>query len=355
LRVLHVADRLTDRGGAYWHLLGVLESLAGRHELRLAVGRDEGQVGAPCPVHVVPGLEARDRQPVALDALVEPFAPDLVHVHNVVNPAVLEWAAGRPSLLTIQDHRAFCPFRGKWKADGSVCRDPMRPETCAPCFEDAGYFREVLGLTEERLAAVRRLRVIVLSRYMKDELAAVGVPSERVHVIPPFVHGLDLRAEAEGPPCVLFVGRLVEAKGVAEAIEAWRRSRVGLPLVFAGTGPLREIAEESGLEVLGWLPHGQMAAVYRRARALVFPSRWQEPFGIAGLEALSMGTPVAAWASGGVGEWHPGEGLVPWGDLEALAAALREAIARRASPPPGFERAALMRRLEDLYRTFSTM
>ena len=37
------------------------------------------------------------------------------------------------------------------------------------------------------------------------------------------------------------------------------------------------------------------------------PSRWQEPFGIVGLEALTLGTAVAAWDSGGVREWHPRE------------------------------------------------
>lgn len=313
------------------------------------MGRDDGTAAAPCPVDVVPGLDARDRRAVSLQPLAESFAPDRVHVHNVVNPAALEWAAGWPSLLTIQDHRAFCPFRGKWKADGTPCRDPMRREACAPCFEDAGYFREVLGLTEERLAAVRRLRVVVLSGYMRDELVGVGVPAERVQVIPPFVHGLDPDAGTDGPPCVLFVGRLVEAKGVPDAIEAWRRSGVALPLVFAGTGPLRQLAEEAHLEVLGWVPHGRMAAVYRRARALLFPSRWQEPFGIAGLEALTMGTPVAAWESGGVAEWHPG-GLAPWGDVDALAGALRGVIGRPAAASAGFERNALMRRLEELYR-----
>ena len=103
------------------------------------------------------------------------------------------------------------------------------------------------------------------------------------------------------------------------------------------------------LEVLGWLDHERLSAVYKRARAVVMPSRWQEPFGIAGLEALTMGAPVVAWDSGGVSEWHPGEGLVPWGDVAALALALREAAGRRAAAPPGFERSALMDRLTDVY------
>jgi glycosyltransferase involved in cell wall biosynthesis len=79
------------------------------------------------------------------------------------------------------------------------------------------------------------------------------------------------------------------------------------------------------------------------------PSRWQEPFGIVGLEALSFGVPVVAWDSGGVGEWHPGPGLVRWGDVEALAAALAEAVTRRVSLVPRFEREEAIGRLLAVY------
>ena len=134
MRILHVADRLTDRGGAYTWMLGVLEALADDHEVRLAVGEDDGAVTPPCTVDVRPGLEAREALPVELDDLVEDFAPDVVHVHNLVNPAVLEWAASRPNaLLTVQDHRFFCPTRGKWTLAGEVCRRPMMREVCASC------------------------------------------------------------------------------------------------------------------------------------------------------------------------------------------------------------------------------
>jgi len=226
--------------------------------------------------------------------------------------------------------------------------EPMAPATCAPCFEDEGYFQETYALTAERLAALRRLRVVVLSSYMKRELVAAGVPAGRVAVVPPFVHGLDARAEADGPPCVLFAGRLTLAKGVRDAVAAWRLSGVDLPLVVAGTGPLRRELEAARIPVRGWLGRASLSACYRRARALLLPSRWQEPFGIAGLEALSMGVPVVAWESGGVSEWHPGP-LAPWGDVAALARALREAVHAPAAAPAGFDRAPLMRRLVEIY------
>ncbi len=358
MRILHVADRLTDRGGAYAWMLGVLGGLLeDGHEVRLAVGGVDGSVAVPCTVDVRPGLASRTGAPVDLDPLVRSFAPDVVHVHNVMNPVALEWAAGRPdALLTVQDHRLFCPGRGKWTLVGDECREPMASRTCAACFEDESYFHEVLGLTERRLDAARRMTAVtVLSRYMREELVQVGVAPPRVRVVPPFVHGFDPDAEPDGPPCVLFVGRLVAAKGVREAVEAWRRSGVDLPLVVAGTGSLRaELAaqaRESGLpvEVVGWVGRQRLSSLYRRACALVLPSRWQEPSGIAGIEAFSFGVPVAAWESGGVSEWHPGIGLVPWGDVDGLARAIAEAVTRRIVLPPRFPRDETMGRLLALY------
>jgi glycosyltransferase involved in cell wall biosynthesis len=143
----------------------------------------------------------------------------------------------------------------------------------------------------------------------------------------------------------------VAGKGVPEAVEAWRLSGVDLPLVFAGTGPLRPDLERAGFPVLGWVAHADLAPVYRRARAVVMPSRWQEPFGIVGLESLAMGTPVAAWRSGGVAEWHPGGALLAdWGDVAGLARAVRAAVeAPAAEPPAGFDPGTAMRRLLGVY------
>jgi glycosyltransferase involved in cell wall biosynthesis len=356
-RILHLTDRLTDRGGAYWHLAGIVAAqVEAGHHVWLAGGSADGAGGQPrlrwpCPTSVVPGLSSRTRMPVALDALAAAFEPDVVHVHTVTNPEVLEWAADRRGLATVQDHRYFCPAQGKWTLDGHACGEAMRKDLCAGCFEDGAYFDEIWQLTRERLDALRRFRtVVVLSEYMRRELVAAGLVRERVHVIAPFVHGLERGAVRREPDCVLFAGRLTESKGVAAALAAWRQSRLGLPLIIAGTGRLRPLAEQAGAQVLGWVEHVDMAAVYQRAAALLMPSRWQEPFGISGLEALTLGTPVVAWKSGGIEEWHPGgESLVEWGDEEALARALRITVGTGASAPAGFDRGTLMARLDGLY------
>jgi hypothetical protein len=161
MRILHLGDRLPGRGGACTWMLGILDGLAALHEQTLVVGElapGEPPLRPSCRVVVRPGLESRTAAPVELDDLVASFAPHVVHLHNVMNPAVLEWATSRPArLLTVQDHRFFCPTRGKWTLAGEVCHRPMARELCAACFEDQAYFAEVHALTERRLAAARRM------------------------------------------------------------------------------------------------------------------------------------------------------------------------------------------------------
>ena len=348
MRALYVSDRLSVRGGADLHLLAVLQHTAGHLEPLLAVGRCE--IEPRCQAVELPGLARPMRAPVwsDLEALCARFRPDVIHIHNALNPEALEWGAHRGAVATVHDHRCFCPGRGKLTLAGAVCHTPMTPEVCAGCFDDADYFRQIYARTKERLRALRKMaRIIVLSRYMRDELVDAGADRKRIAIISPFVNGLDADATPSGRPCVLFAGRLVRAKGVDDAVQAWRASGLDLPLVFAGTGPERARLEARGATVLGWQPVERMSGVYRRAAALVMPSRWQEPFGIAGLEALHMGVPVAAWRSGGIPEWLPG--AVEWGQVDALAAALLAAAGTRVEPPSGFGREASIARLLVLY------
>jgi glycosyltransferase involved in cell wall biosynthesis len=365
LRILHVTDRLNERGGAQRYLLSLLNAQrdAG-HELHLACAEVTSALAAWATAlvdstEIIATLAAREAQAGGLpllEALTKRLAPDIVHLHTVVNPAVLAWAGARPAVVTVQDHRYFCPTRGKWTHDGRVCQQALAHDACAACFEDTRYFESIYALTVARRDALRRVHVGVLSHYMRNELLAVGLGPAQVMITPPWVEAL---RTTQAPPalpdnlpaaCVLVAGRLAVSKGVWDALAAWRASEVALPLVCAGTGPLRAALEAQGVQVTGWLDHATLLALYARARALLLASRWQEPFGLVGLEASTHGVPVVAWDSGGVREWHPGgDLLVPWGDHAALAATLRRALGRRVTHTHGFTRAAGLAAVDALY------
>jgi glycosyltransferase involved in cell wall biosynthesis len=91
----------------------------------------------------------------------------------------------------------------------------------------------------------------------------------------------------------LFVGRLVESKGVHELLEAYAayRDDVGdpWPLLIAGTGPLEALAaRQAGVELVGFLEPGELARCFGRASFLVLPSRF-EPWGVVVHEAMAAG------------------------------------------------------------------
>jgi glycosyltransferase involved in cell wall biosynthesis len=104
---------------------------------------------------------------------------------------------------------------------------------------------------------------------------------------------------------LVWYGRIVPEKGLHLAIDAARE--VGLPLKIAGpqSNPayFREfIAPRLGddAEYLGHLPHRDLARLIGSASVALCTPRWEEPYGLVVAEALSSGTPVAAFRRGGI-------------------------------------------------------
>lgn len=122
-------------------------------------------------------------------------------------------------------------------------------------------------------------------------------------------NGVDLerwRPGAGGGPAV-WAGRLVPEKAPHAAIAACRRARV--PLVLAGPAHDRAYFDAmvrprlgADTEYAGHLSDAHLAQLMGSASVVVVTPEWEEPYGLVAAQALACGTPVAAWARGGLVE-----------------------------------------------------
>jgi glycosyltransferase involved in cell wall biosynthesis len=138
-------------------------------------------------------------------------------------------------------------------------------------------------------------------------------PAPHIPIARVIHHGLDAEdfpvGTGEGGYC-LFLGRMSPDKGAHRAIDAARKA--GVPLLMAAK--MREAWEfeyfetyvkphlGDGIEYLGEVPHEQKLELLAGARCVLFPIRWNEPFGMVMIEALACGTPVLAFPEGAAPE-----------------------------------------------------
>jgi glycosyltransferase involved in cell wall biosynthesis len=150
--------------------------------------------------------------------------------------------------------------------------------------------------------------------------------------------GPDPFPQHAGRPRVVFLGRIVHAKGVATLVRAAARCRTpGMELLLVGDGSQRRAVERltrrlgiaDRVHVTGFVAHEQVPALLRTADLLVLPSVYEE-LGTVLAEALHARLPVVASRVGGIPEIVE-DGvtglLVAPGDPDALARAIDTVLA----------------------------
>lgn len=362
----------------------------------LAVAPDAG--AAPYTVNGAPGLTRvvnnapyaglrRGASDPVVDAviarLVRRFRPDVIHVQHLTSLSTT-FRTDVPMVWTLHDAWAWCAAGGLLLREGSPCAGPGAacPACASTWARDTPTVTRALGVAGRigrwigpervqrawravpprmrarvtggrapplvggelarrdaaiRAFAARCARLVSPSQWLADAAVAQGFPAPLV-----LPHGVDPvapRAPAADAG-FLFLGTLAPHKGPHLVRAAWERAATGLPLRIHGpSGP--DAAYVAALPNDGPLPTSEVPRHLARARALVLGSVWPENAPLVILEARAAGCPVIAPAIGGIPELvSPGvDGwLYPPGDIDALAACLREAarVTLSVRPPPRF-------------------
>lgn len=275
---------------------------------------------------------------------VREFRPDAAWINMFalqLSPAAIDALGDLPKLLIVSDYKITCPLSTRLRPDGVICRE-RHGRVClrTGCLSAPHWLRDQWRYRRIGDAVSRCQRVVACSDWVRDDLAASGVPAETVPwPVPPPSPGY--RRMPAPDPLVLYVGRLSPEKGVDVLLRAFAAIRGGFPqarLRIAGDGPdrapLEALARELGLQSVtvftGWLAPAHVEDELSKAWVAVAPSLWAEPFGLVAAEAIVHGVPAIVSATGGLAEIvEPGvSGLVvPNGDVSALAGSLHHVLA----------------------------
>jgi len=351
--VLLVTDWTANEGGIEAYVMRASHALqAAGHEVRLLTS-SVGSAARRAADYVAFGTDNPAAQtflqianPFAVArvrAAVRDFRPDVVQVNmfeKYLSPAIFQALRGVPTVAFVHYYKPVCPTALKVLPDGSLCEVPAGL-VCwrSRCVGLAEWLRDRPRYALIRSGLAQADRVLACSRWMVEQLHLNGIAAEAIPLpVPPPGPGYVRTPSRE--PVFLYCGRLDREKGVDLLIGAFARvlaSRPAARLRILGAGPrraaLEALAADLGIiEAVrfdGRASFAEVEAALSGAWALVAPSVYPEPLGLAPIEAITRGVPAITSAKGGFAESveHGVSGyLVANGDERALADCLVAAV-----------------------------
>lgn len=273
---------------------------------------------------------------------------DVIFAQRVEKMEALAPFGSKPLLIASHDHSHTCikTYRYLLLGDRPCHRPPGIGCVVRGCV--LGRVRDAEGKSHLDLRSpflkrdvtrrlAQRALLVACSNYVADQLKAAGVPAERVRVVHPIPQeDAEPLEPRPGDNHLVVAAQLVRGKGVDFAILALPHLPSDVTLTVVGEGPSREALERQANAVApgrvrftGYVPPESVVKYYDAARVVLVPSRWPEPFGMVGIEAMRRARPVVAADHGGIPEWAPRSGggrLFQPGSAVHLARAARELL-----------------------------
>jgi glycosyltransferase involved in cell wall biosynthesis len=153
---------------------------------------------------------------------------------------------------------------------------------------------------------------IAVSDFMREQFMRAGVPAEKIFTLRHFWRPMADVSNTSDQDYYLFMGRLVELKGVLVLLDVWdrifqKKGNAGPKLVIAGGGFLEETVKSranrnSLVDFRGSISKETKCQLLSGMRALIAPSLCLESLGLVAYEAYDFAKPVLAARAGGLGE-----------------------------------------------------
>lgn len=313
MRVLHAYNQPRSGGGSAAATRATIDALR-RYGLEVQVfTRDSSDLPAGLSGRLQAATTAFFPRAILRQfvEVLDRFQPDVVHINELfplITPWILPECTRRsvPVVMTCDDYHLTCPARNHFR-NGQVC------DRCVGGREHWAVIHNCRQNLPESLVAALYNRTARTSRLYSEHVSHFVAPSDftrqwmidharfapdRVSVVP---HIIELPDSPVSDPAagayVAYAGRFVPEKGIHVLLGAARLCQ--LP-VHLSRNQQHFVTIDLPSEVKVTVTNGRddLAAFYRGARMLVFPSIWFESFGLVAAEAMSHGIPVIASAMG---------------------------------------------------------
>lgn len=251
-----------------------------------------------------------------INQLLDDFDPEIVHIHNIyhqLSPCILFEIKKRniPVVMTVHDYKLVNPnhslfLNGKFY---NRCREGKFYQCFLDkCVKDSylksllatleSYWHKWLGTYEKNVDLY-----VAPSVFARKILIERGINPGKIIVMAHFSEDNKISAENKKPKTryALYFGRISKEKGIDVLIDIFNELKVPLYLVGAVEGNF-EIQKSKFIEHLGFLEQEELKKKIAAADLVVSGSQLPETFGLAALEALSLGKPFVGFDSGAFGE-----------------------------------------------------
>jgi glycosyltransferase involved in cell wall biosynthesis len=257
-----------------------------------------------------------------LDKLIRDFKPDIAHVHIfyatlTVSILMKLKEHGIPIVHTVHDYRLLCPVNTFLDKNGKLCELCLENRSYYHCLKkrcsDGKISQSVMVMLEAYFWKYffNPTKYIDHFIFVSNFIQSKHVPlneryknkNSKIYNFTEIKqsHNITLKGRY-----FLFFGRLSQEKGVETLLNAFS-GKCNHRLVIAGTGPLREIVEEStkvnkNIEYVGFKSGKELEDLIINASFIILPSEWYENNPMSIIESFSLGKPVIGARIGGITE-----------------------------------------------------
>lgn len=249
-----------------------------------------------------------------LSELISETEADIFHGHNLytqLSPSVL-WSAkkaGLKTVISLHDYGLISANYALW--DGEKPLSPAKM-TFGEIVESK-YIKNSAVATGVLELIVRWQKwrkyyekytdkFLAVSEAVKKAMIEAGYNGDKIEILPnPAPKRSKIGGSFKEREGVLFFGQVEASKGILTAIKATKKAKQ--KLYIAGNGNLvNEVKRYNHIRYLGRLNQEELQEMMTKVKCAIFPSKWSEPYSMAGIEAMAAGLPMIVSDRGGFPE-----------------------------------------------------